>query len=249
MSRVFVTGLGLLMTVVLAPAALSDTDTSPYWFADLGTPSTGQFEWDEFAATMSQPTPFAGPIVPDVAEFGTGSATLSASDFVPGTGPGPTVPLFASTDNIYTADSVVNFDLSLTGLSTAEAFSTVVLQIGVQGGVDPTSVLLDGVAPTKLIYRGTSAGVLHDIDDGNAAAATSYVWAEWQVAAEAGYLVEFANAGPHTSFAQFRVDYVNSASAYDAVTPSQVPEPSTLAMVGLAGLGLMVACRQRRVAG
>ncbi|TWT90535.1 hypothetical protein Mal64_09270 [Pseudobythopirellula maris] len=232
---------------LVALSAHAGLETSPYLMSEEPTASTGHFEWDEFGGSV-----FA-PFAPDAASTGAGSAALSAADFTAQPMDGPGFALVTSTDNVYAGGTLIDWDLNLSGLDTTEADTTVVLQVaathgsGGQGGIDPASVLLDGAAPTTFIDRGLAPGVLSNIDEGPGSPNdTFFYWAEWRVAADADYLVEFSHLGTHTSFTQVRVDYFNTDGAYVAATPSQVPEPTALAMIGLGCCGCLAANRSRR---
>ncbi len=220
----------------VAQAALT---TSDYFFSDQPIAATGHFEWDEFLASFP-PGPFtaSGPHPTDVVGFG-GVGLLDAFDYTAQPFDGPPFPLITATENIYAGGTIIDFDVELTGLSTANSFTTVVLQISSVGGIDPSSVLLDGVAPSTLVDRSTT-GVFHDTDGANALFGTTFYWAEWQVPPDADYTVEFANALTHTSLAQARVEYFNTEIPFTATAPGTVPEPAAtgLLLTGLIGASL-----------
>lgn len=225
--------LVLLATVAVRPS-LGALTTSPYKFTDQASVITGQFEWDEFV------NPVGGPHSPDVASTG-GSGSISASSMTPG-GFGP---LITSTENIYVGTKVVDFDVDLSGLTTADANTTVVLQLSALGPL--AGILLDGNAPTEFVDRGVKPAVLHNIDATPSPFDTNFYWAEWQVPASSTYQIEFSSTIPHMSLTQVRVDYFNAASPYDAVAPgtvTPVPEPTSLALLGL-GLGSTLLRRKR----
>lgn len=226
-----------LLTAGVAQAALT---TSPYAFTTQPTTATGHLEWDEFSGANA-----FTPKSPDVAALG-GAGSLTIQAFAQSGPPGgPPVPVLTSTQNIYTSSFIADFQAALSGLSTAEAFTTVVVQVASAEPLDPATFLLDGVAPTQFVDRGVIRGVLHNTDNGGGAPFdTSYYWAEWQVAAEADYVLRFSNLVPHTSLAQVRVDAFNVATAFDAVAAQPVPEPVAWASV-LAALAPAVRRRRR----
>lgn len=226
---------------LLAASAQAGLETSPYLFTDQAAAATGHFEWDEFEGSV-----FA-PFAPDAASAGVGSATASAADSVAQPDDGPPFALVTSTDNIYSGGTLIDWDLALTGLSTAEANTTVVLQLGVVGAITPDSLLLDGLAPVEVIDRGVAVDVAHNTDEGPGALFdTRYYWVEWQVAADADYLLEFTHPTTHTSFAQLRVNYFNTAGVYDAAAAGQAPEPTGALLAALAGCVASLSGRRGR---
>lgn len=232
----------LIMSVVALVAAINSAEaaltSSPYFFTDQPIAATGQFEWDEFVASFPPgPTAALGPHAADVANFG-GAGTLDALDFTVDPFDGPPFPLITGTENIYAGGTIVDFDVELSGLDTTNAFTTVVLQIAATGEINSSSILLDGITPSSFVDRGI-AGVLHDTDNSNAFFLTNFYWAAWQVAADADYLLEFANAANHTSLAQVRADYFNTAAPFTAVAASTVPEPATATLLALMLSGLV----------
>lgn len=221
-------------SLLLTSMAQADLTTAPYHFTDQATPSSGTIEWDEFSGGSIVGQTF-GDFAPDVAEVG-GSGSLSLF-FTPQPFDGPPFPLLTSTQNIYTGGTLADFDIDVTGLSTLNANSTVVLQLSLIGGLDESSILLDGQAPVSLLDRGVAADVMHNTDDGGGAAFdTRFYWAEWQVASASAYQLEFSTNASHASFAQARVDYYNTATTFDALAPASVPEPgATLMLAALVG--------------
>lgn len=233
----FLSIFAVLASTVLANAGI---ETDPYLFEDsLGVTPTGQFDWDEFGGTGA---PVTGTHSPDGGSAGIGAAALDMT-FTAQPQDGPPFALLTSTDNIYAGGTLMEFDLNLSGLDTTEASTTVVLQIATLGPLDPASVLLDGAAPTEFVFRGTKPDVVHDTDETNSAFDTSYYWAEWQVAADTDYLIEFSHLFTHTSFTGARADYLNSATPFNAQSPSIVPEPASL---GLMTTAMLVLLRRRR---
>ncbi len=231
----------MIMSIVALVAAVNSAEaaltSSPYFFSDQPIAATGQFEWDEFVASFPPgPTAALGPHAADVANFG-GTGTLDALDITVDPFDGPPFPLITGTENIYAGGTIVDFDVELSGLDTINPFTTVVLQLAFIGEADSASVLLDGAAPSTFVDRGV-ATVAHDTDNSNASFDTNFYWAEWQVAADSDYLLEFANAANHTSLAQVRADYFNTAAPFTAVAASTVPEPTTATLLALMFSGL-----------
>ncbi|MEM7454626.1 MAG: PEP-CTERM sorting domain-containing protein [Planctomycetota bacterium] len=216
--------------------------TSPYLFTDQAISSTGQMEWDEFSGGNYGAGTF-GTFAPDVEESGgTGSININ---FTPIPGDNPPLPLVTSTENIYVGGTFSDFDVDIAGLDASGSNTTVVMQLGVIGGINPFSILMDGTAPTSFVDRGTAPDVFHNTDAGGGAPFdTTYYWAEWQVASSVAHTLEFTNLFPHTSIAQVRVDYYNSNSVFDAAEPGQVPEPTAATL--LAAIGGTLFVRRRR---
>ncbi len=226
----------------LPSPATADLDTDPDLFTEQPIAATGVFYWDEFSAAAG----FAGPHAPDVVSSGVGSAALSSMG-VPQPMDGPPFGLVTGTQNLYTGGTIGHWDIDLAGLSTAEANTTVVLQLAALGTIDPASFLLDGAAPTTFVDRRVAPGVIHNIDGAQAPSDTSYYWAEWHVPPAAEYTLEFSGADTHRSLTGARVDYFNTADVFDALAASAVPEPSSIALVGLAIASFMVVGLRRRL--
>ena len=92
------------------------------------------------------------------------------------------------------------------------------------------------------------ADVLHDPDGAGPNGGefdTNVYWAEWQLASATDYTIDFSSFGPHTSLAQVRVDYLNSASLFDASAPSLVPEPHSALLLSIAGFAVVGVSRRR----
>lgn len=223
---------------LLGPVAQAQVTTDPYLFeAPSFGSADGTFEWDTFAGA------FAGPHAADVATTGTGSASLSVTDITAVPMDGPPFGLVTSSSNLYSGGNTATYEIDLSGLESAEALTTVVVQIAYVPGAGPfaTTLQLDGMDATEVVDRGIAGGVLHGLVQ--SPNDTAYLWAEWQVAAGSGYTLTFDTAN-HTNLAAVRIDYVNSGSVVDAIAPSAVPEPSALAL--LLGGAALCGVRRRR---
>ena len=233
-----------LLSCSLQRVSNADIDTSPYKFSDQAIAATGSFEWDEMAGSVNFGTASGTVDSADVSEFGGNAAlgftyTINPMD-------GPPFPVFTSTENIYAGGTFVDYAANFTSLDTTNANTTVVAQFGVVGFYDPASFLLDGNAATDVFFRGTVKDVLHNIDNGSGGVAfdVNYFWAEWQVGADADYTLSFGS-NPHQSLAQLRVDYYNTATVFDAIRPSTVPEPTSMLVLGF--VGSLATLRRRRL--
>jgi hypothetical protein len=200
-------------------------------FVDLAS-SAGSFEWNVFGADPN--VPYAGPHAPDVRAEGIGSAAMTVSNVtIP---PGAPGPMITSGFDLYAGSSIATHTLSLTDAEAGQSQTTLVLQLAVATGGTPLStdsLLLGGsMAPTEFVNRGAGPG------------GTSYCWAEWQATAADSYSVEFGG-GPHLSLRGVQLDYVNSATTFDAMAPGPVPEPGAATLIVL-GLGAIVAAGGRR---
>lgn len=223
---------------LLASAAHGQVTTDPYLFEapSFGT-ADGTFEWDTFTGN------FADAHATDAGTTGTGSATLTPGVFTPLPMDGPPFGLVTSSSNLYSGGNTGSYEIELTGLDTAEAFTTVVLQIAYIPGAGPfaTTLRLDGSDAIELVDRGIAGGVLHGLlaspND------TAYLWAEWRVAAGSSHTITFDTAN-HTNLAAVRVDYLNDATVVDAAAAAPVPEPTGLALL-LGGAALCGARRRR----
>jgi len=195
------------------------------------TAPSGSFEWDNFSGVAT------GPHAPDVISTGAGTADLSLT-FAAQPFDGPPTPLVTSTSNVYAGGTLVDFTAGVDGALTSGAFTTVVAQIATLGTAFD-DFLLNGLAPTEFVDRGTQADVEHG--EFNAPFDTNYYWAEWQLDdAEVVSTLDFTfgNTVTHQSLTQVRIDYVNSSTLIDAATPTLIPEPASIVLLG-AGMILM----------
>ncbi|MEM8947440.1 MAG: PEP-CTERM sorting domain-containing protein [Planctomycetota bacterium] len=235
--KINLTAVAYVCLSVCATTVQAASTSTPYLFTSQPVASTGHFEWDEFANVV--PSGPLGPHLPDVASSGIGSADLSVSD---PNGFAVFGPIITSTQNVYSGSELVDFTIDLSGLSTADANTTVVLQVGVAGSLD--DFLLDGVAPTHFVDRGTADVTSVRPDTTTSTQSVRHYWASWDIAAATDYDITFGNPSGNTSMTHARVDYFNSASPFTAVPAGNVPEPTTFALAGLA-VSLLVAKRRR----
>ena len=137
---------------------------------------------------------------------------------------------------LYTGGSKGRFTTALSGASTVDLNSTVVLQLAYDAGgsdLTPATIALNGLAPTELVDRGVGVDALH------------YYWAEWQTSAVANYTLTF-DTNPHFALAGAQLDYYNSASVFNATAGHLVPEPATVVTAGLGFAGMALAVGRRR---
>ncbi|MEM0927601.1 MAG: PEP-CTERM sorting domain-containing protein [Planctomycetota bacterium] len=199
--------------------------------------TSGSFEWDNFFGSA-----FASQS-PDVVSTGTGTADLTLT-FEAQPFDGPPVPLVTSTSNLYAGGTLVDFTAGVDGAESSEAYTTVVAQISTLGTAFD-DFLLNGLAPTEFVDRGTQADVEHG--EFSAPFDTNYYWVEWQLSGSdvvSTLDFTFGNTVTHQSLTQVRIDYVNSSSVVDAASPTLVPEPASLFVLGLGGLLMQRRRRQ-----
>lgn len=211
--------------------------TTPNLLVDdsLASPS-GSFEWDNFTG------PVTGSFSPDVISAGTGTADLSLT-FTPQPFDGPPTALITSTSNIYAGGTLVDYTAGIDGAANSEAFTTVVAQVATLG-TEFSDFLLNGLAPTEFVDRGIRADVLQG--EFGAPFDVSYLWFEWQLSdtdVSDSLDFTFGNTVTHQSLTQVRIDYVNSDTLINATTPSAVPEPAS---VFLLGIGAVLMHKRRR---
>jgi hypothetical protein len=204
-------------------------------FTDQATQTTGSFEWDNFVSTTNPVSDYSALHAPNLSS-GAGAATVKG-----GVVPPPTFapPAQVATGSLYTGSSKGRFTTALSGASTTEANTTVVLQIAFEAAgnnsIVNSTLLMNGAAPTEFVDRGIGGGF-------------HYYWAEWQLPAAASYNALFDTAANHSALAGVQLDYFNGATAFDAVAPGNVPEPTTLAIAGLGMLGVVAIRRRRTIA-
>ncbi|XAM00711.1 PEP-CTERM sorting domain-containing protein [Phycisphaeraceae bacterium D3-23] len=238
MKKLTRTVLAVCAAGLLGSAAQAQVTTDPYLFESPSFGAAdGTFEWDTFAGA------FAGPHAADVGSAGMGAASLTPGVFTPVPMDGPPFGLVTGSSNLYSGGNTGSYDIELTGLADAEAFTTVVLQIAYIPGEVPfaTSLQLNGSDATERVDRGTANGVLHGLV--GSPNDTTYLWAQWQVAAGEDYVISFDTAN-HTNLAAVRIDYINDAAVVDAVAAGAVPEPTGLALL-IGGAALCTARRRR----
>ncbi|BBO34905.1 PEP-CTERM sorting domain-containing protein [Lacipirellula parvula] len=223
----------LALIACAAIFAVANVGLANTLFTDQAVPSTGSFEWDNFVVTTNAVSDYSASHAPNLSS-GVGAATVKG-----GVVPPPTFapPAQVATGSLYTGSSKGRFTTSLTGASTTDANTTIVLQIAFDSAgnnsITNSTLLLNSTAPTEFVDRGVASGF-------------HYYWAEWQLPAAAAYTALFDTAANHSALAGVQLDYYNGAATFNAVAPAIVPEPATLAMAGLGLVGF--AALRRRIA-
>ncbi|NBC10440.1 MAG: PEP-CTERM sorting domain-containing protein [Planctomycetes bacterium] len=143
---------------------------------------------------------------------------------------------------MYSGEGAGSLAINLSDLEDAQANTTLVMQIAYIPGNGPFSNFeLDGSSPTETVDRGVAKAVKHGVTESEFD--TTYLWFEWQLSANENAQITFDTL-QHTSLAAVRIDYLNSASVTDATAPGLVPEPGSIALLGLGGLAMLT--RRRR---
>lgn len=144
--------------------------------------------------------------------------------------------ILSSTDNIYSGFAGQT-DLLLaipTSGTAGSGFTTLIIQgRALFGGFGTAPLFNDilGVSPTFVV--------------GNNALGTGQFWAKYEIAGNVSSynLTVTLAAASHTSIGEIEVDTIWSATGF-APDTTVVPEPTTLALVGLGGFALLLKRRQ-----
>ncbi|MCD0459873.1 PEP-CTERM sorting domain-containing protein [Roseiconus lacunae] len=210
----------------LLPATASDARFG--WnFGDTGSINSA---WNAFTVPAGAPGN-----LPDAGSFGSGEFSVLTSN---GAG-----AFITSSGNLYVSGGPADFDVSIDTSDLTGDFTRVVAQIKTQGTeMDPSSLLLGGIAP--------SIGGVVDVQPlgGFGGAAVDYL-AIWDLTTTSGpganLTLEFGSNGPHMSLDQLQIDAFSQAFAF--TTPSAIPEPATLPLLGALGaIGAFSRRRRRR---
>lgn len=191
--------------------------------------------WDIFEGTFSAGgNPFSDSS-PDVAgQFGTPIGTINV-------GPGT----FNVGGNAYSNSFALDFN-SVVPSGTGSTNTRIVAQFETGGSeLDYSSILLSTNSATDgTIVPGMVKEISRVALGGFGGAEVQYL-ALWDiVGSQAEYRIDFNASASSLSLREFHVDSFTQSTPF--VTPVAVPEPSSFALIGLAGLGCWVKRRVRR---
>ena len=193
-------------------------------------------EWDVFTQANG------GVNNPDVGQSGVTGATVVQDNAA-------TFAIVTSGGNIYSFAGPTSFDVTVPGYGLGAGSTTrIVAQIATQGNpLQPSSLQMTysnggsiTTPPTALYDRGL-------IVDG---AISRNEWlAVWDIAGfnPSSSVIEFASSTSSMSLDKVAVDSYTKVGNFAAL-PAAIPEPTSLALIGLAAIGQLVCGRRRREA-
>ncbi len=228
-----------LFACVLSTGALSgvtrcEADVIDQFDIVAGAPN-GEFGWDEFNGAS-----YGGPHSPDQFTTGSGNASISVT-------PVPNPPGGVVAGNLYAFTTVPNWQINLTGLSNANGFTSLAVQIATTADIagenlSALNFTLGGSAPDEFIDLGVRTSI-----PGNAGAPTpvNFYWAEWiGESADSDYSIDVSGAGEfHQVLAGAKASYFNTTSSFNI---SSVPEPASMTVI--TAIGFISFLRRRRFA-
>jgi hypothetical protein len=233
---------------LISLVAVSQTARANSQFVDLPSP-TGVYEWNLFDPQGL--VGFPGPHAPDVRGSNDANITALQTVYFGPISPGPGAPpvdlraQVTSGFDLYTGNGLSTQTVNLTNAATAEANTTLVLQLAIANSATLTKedLKLGGTTtPTDFLVLG-----LYDDSPGTTVLETKYIWAKWDTTAAASYAVSVPGH-PHFTLRGAQLEYVNSASVASVPRPAFIPEPGSMSLAAMSLLGLACWARRRRAA-